>query len=241
MSIDTLTTKLNIELIGEVNYYVAMGIYIMTAVILGGMVGSDRERKRKSAGFKTHMLICLGATLYTVIGTINASMATVADPSRISAQIVSGIGFLGAGAIIQSRKGIFGLTTAATIWVVAAIGVAIGSGYPISAFLFTVTILLVLKFLDPFYKIVSNNDNFHIELVGKGKGIHLEPFISSKKYKIYHYDFIYDETEKNYVAHYYLSIHPKDIDNLLKKLRDISTVDNVSHQHIYDIPDFDDH
>lgn len=240
MGIDTLNTTLTVELIGELGYYPAMGLYILTAALLGGMVGSDRERKRKSAGFKTHMLICLGATLYTAIGILNSASTPVADPSRLSAQIVSGIGFLGAGAIIQSRRGIFGLTTAATIWVVAAIGVAIGSGYPFSAALFTITALTILKFLDPFYKILSGNDNFHIELKGMGKAPHLEPFISARKYKIYHYDFIHNENENTYLAHYYINLHPKDIDSLIKKLSNMETTVKIEHQHIYEIPDFDD-
>jgi putative Mg2+ transporter-C (MgtC) family protein len=112
-------------------YY--FGPRIFFALFCGGLIGLERELKHKAAGLKTNMLICLGAMLYTCMSIIIAgSYAEVGhygDPSRVAAQIVSGIGFLGGGAILQSRGSIVGLTTAATIWVVAAIGVCIGAGF----------------------------------------------------------------------------------------------------------------
>ena len=109
------------------------GPKIVFAIICGGIVGLERELKNKPAGIKTNILICIGATLYTsislVISTANASHGYYGDPARLAAQIIPGIGFLGGGTIIQSRGTILGLTTAATIWVVAAIGVAIGIGH----------------------------------------------------------------------------------------------------------------
>ncbi len=132
-----------------------IGVKVMSAIICGGLIGLEREIKNKPAGIKTNILICLGAALYTIISILipgdAATVGTTAmkgDPGRIAAQIVSGIGFLGAGAIMQSRASIHGLTTAATIWIVAAIGVCIGAGYPVVAFLFTLTVLFTLLAID---------------------------------------------------------------------------------------------
>ncbi|MCF8060355.1 MAG: MgtC/SapB family protein, partial [Bacteriovoracaceae bacterium] len=123
-----MVSTIELELLGEVPVYVGVGIQILSAIFFGGMVGYDREKKMKAAGLKTNILICLGATLYTVISLLHVRGFTGGpiDPNRVGAQIVSGIGFLGAGAIIQGRGSVIGMTTAATIWVVAAIGYTIG-------------------------------------------------------------------------------------------------------------------
>jgi putative Mg2+ transporter-C (MgtC) family protein len=106
---------------------------LAVAALLGGLVGLDRETSGKPAGLRTNMLICVGAALLTELSIAVARSwdppgPAIADPGRIAAQIVSGVGFLGAGTIIQSRHGIRGLTTAASLWVVAAIGMAAGAG-----------------------------------------------------------------------------------------------------------------
>ena len=161
-----------IEFFGEVSIYVGIGIQVLMALFLGGLVGYDREKKLKSAGIKTNILICLGAALYTSIGMLIAvGAAGMADPNRIAAQIVSGIGFLGAGAIIQGKGSVIGMTTAATIWVVAAIGFTIGAGYPSTAAFFTLTVLIVLKLISPIYKFMENEkdyDYFQMDVLSKG-------------------------------------------------------------------------
>jgi putative Mg2+ transporter-C (MgtC) family protein len=101
------------------------------AVVLGGIIGFEREIAGKPAGLRTNILICIGAALLmdvsTRIGLVDGHR--VGDPARIAAQIVSGVGFLGAGTIMQSQGMVTGLTSAATIWVVAAIGMTVGAGY----------------------------------------------------------------------------------------------------------------
>jgi putative Mg2+ transporter-C (MgtC) family protein len=120
---------------------------LLLATILGGAIGWEREQSGKPAGLRTNMLICLGATLLTDLSIrVSAWAPGSADPGRIAAQIVSGMGFLGAGTIIQARGHVTGLTTAATLWIVAAIGMAIGFGALIEA---TGTTLLVLVVLIP--------------------------------------------------------------------------------------------
>lgn len=139
------------------------------AIICGGIIGLERELKNKPAGIKTNILICLGSTLYTTVSLlISQSFVDTGyhgDPARIAAQIVSGIGFLGAGAIMQSRASILGLTTAATIWVVAAIGMCIGSGYPVVSFVFTVTVLFTLLAIDRIeQKFIGRSGAFALEI-----------------------------------------------------------------------------
>lgn len=128
---------------------------LLLAVVLGGVVGLDRETTGKPAGFRTNILICVGATLLMEISIEMAHMFPgqpnlpyAGDPGRIAAQVVSGIGFLGAGTIIQSRHGVRGLTTAATIWVVAAIGLATGAGRYAVAVSSTFIVLATLRLLD---------------------------------------------------------------------------------------------
>src|SRR5690606_20701466 len=113
--------------------WLPVGFRVLTAIICGGIIGLEREWKHKPAGLRTNILICLGATLYTTLSlliTQHAPPGMMADPGRLAAQVVVGIGFLGGGMIIQAGGAVTGLTSAATVWVVAAIGVCIGLGYP---------------------------------------------------------------------------------------------------------------
>jgi putative Mg2+ transporter-C (MgtC) family protein len=101
---------------------------------LGGIIGIERQMRDKPAGLRTNILICVGSTLFMSISTQVAEVLG-GDPTRIAAQIISGIGFLGAGAVLQSHGFVMGLTTAATIWVVAGVGMALGSGmYVVAVF-----------------------------------------------------------------------------------------------------------
>jgi putative Mg2+ transporter-C (MgtC) family protein len=100
------------------------------AVLCGGWVGSERERRDKPAGLRTMALVALGATVFTMVGF--AFTSNTGDSGRVAAQIVAGIGFLGAGVLMRGSTGVQGMTTAATIWIVAAIGMAIGAGFPLA-------------------------------------------------------------------------------------------------------------
>lgn len=121
------------------------------AALVGGLVGLEREIRRQSAGLRTHILICLGAALLTLLSIWMAQTLGhgLSDPTRIAAQIVSGIGFLGAGAIMKIGNNTKGLTTAASIWGVAALGMAIGAGMWIPALAAMVLILVALTLLEP--------------------------------------------------------------------------------------------
>lgn len=124
---------------------------IVVAAALGGAVGIERELRDHDAGFRTHMLVSIGSALFTIISAygfheflVGGGTIVRADPTRIAAQVVTGIGFLGAGAIIRQGLSVRGLTTAATLWVVAAIGMAAGAGYYGGALITTGVVLVSL-------------------------------------------------------------------------------------------------
>ena len=124
---------------------------VSIAAGLGGAVGFERELREREAGLRTHLVVCVGSALFTLVSAygfhdflVNGGSVVRADPTRIAAQIVSGIGFLGAGAIIRQGLSVRGLTTAATLWLVAAIGMACGAGYYDAAIIATGIALVTL-------------------------------------------------------------------------------------------------
>jgi putative Mg2+ transporter-C (MgtC) family protein len=120
---------------------------LLLSVLFGGAIGYVREITKKAAGLRTHTLVCLGSCLFTITSVFISQGITAGDPSRIAASVVTGIGFIGAGTIFVSQGSVKGLTTAASIWVCAAIGVAVGTGmYLISSFA-TILALLVIQLL----------------------------------------------------------------------------------------------
>jgi putative Mg2+ transporter-C (MgtC) family protein len=134
---------------------VELSLRLLGAALLGGVIGLEREVRDQPAGFRTHMLVALGACLFTLISAYGFREVLADDPqarfdpTRIAAQIVTGIGFLGAGAILRSGMSVRGLTTAASLWVVAAVGLAAGAGAYVLAGATTVITLLALLVLRP--------------------------------------------------------------------------------------------
>lgn len=133
---------------------VEMLLRLLTAAALGSLIGFERERLLWAAGIRTHMLVCVGSCLIMIVSqygfsSILTEKNVVLDPSRIAAQVVSGIGFLGAGAILARGEIVKGLTTAASIWTVAAVGLAVGGGLYLAASTSTVIILIILAGIKP--------------------------------------------------------------------------------------------
>jgi putative Mg2+ transporter-C (MgtC) family protein len=127
---------------------------LLTAALLGALLGFERELRNKSAGLRTNILIAIGSALFTLMSYEFAAEGN-GDPGRVAAQIVTGIGFLGAGAIIQTRGNVQGLTTAATVWVNAAVGVAAGGGEYHLAFIATAITLAALLVLMPLERMID--------------------------------------------------------------------------------------
>jgi putative Mg2+ transporter-C (MgtC) family protein len=129
-------------------------IRLLLAAFLGSVIGFERERLLWAAGIRTHMVVCVGACLIMIVSAFGfgdslTSNNVVLDPSRVAAQVVSGIGFLGAGAILARGEIVRGLTTAASIWTVAAIGLAVGGGLYFAAGISTAVIIVILAGIKP--------------------------------------------------------------------------------------------
>jgi len=115
---------------------------ILVAALFGGIIGYEREIKTKPAGLRTHILVCLGSTIFTVL---SLEAFPGADTARVAAYIIAGIGFIGAGTVIQTKEKITGLTTAASLWITASIGMAIGTGFYVLGAIATVISYLTLR------------------------------------------------------------------------------------------------
>lgn len=189
---------------------------LFMAVIIGGVIGYERQNKNRPAGFRTHILVCLGATVISIIQCFNVNDAikiVQADPAmanvlkvdmqRLGAQVISGIGFLGAGTIIHEKGSIKGLTTAASLWVVACIGLGIGMGYYFLAGISTVTTVLVLGILKKFekkYMTPYNTVTLQIEHLNDKIVYHdISQFFNNRNIKILRVDFSVNEEEENEV------------------------------------------
>src|ERR1700694_1580370 len=128
--------------------YAAFGLRLVVALVLGLVLGIEREFRGHPAGIKTMGLISLGACMFTALGLL-PEFGTRVDPTRIAAQIVTGVGFLGAGAIMRQGSDVHGLTTAASIWVAASLGMAVGFGYYIIAVFTTFLVIVMLVAIRP--------------------------------------------------------------------------------------------
>lgn len=137
---------------------------LVLASILGGLIGLDRESTNRPAGLRTHILVSIGSALMMLVSVDNSKYG--ADSSRIAAQVVSGIGFLGAGTIMRTGTNIEGLTTAASLWVCAGIGLATGNGYYLGAVVTTLIVLYFLRNSKTFEKTLLKNTFKNIEIIG---------------------------------------------------------------------------
>jgi putative Mg2+ transporter-C (MgtC) family protein len=149
-------------------------IKLLLALLIGGLIGAEREFRDKAAGFRTNIFICVGATLFTIFSIKLGGR----DPVRIAASIVSGVGFIGAGAILRGEGRVVGLTTASTIWLVAALGMGIGGGHYLFAGVATGVALVVL-WIFPLVEVwigrLGEMRIYHIVCsVGQGRSAQLE-------------------------------------------------------------------
>ncbi|OGC05535.1 hypothetical protein A3H38_06105 [candidate division WOR-1 bacterium RIFCSPLOWO2_02_FULL_46_20] len=133
---------------------------LLIAFLLGGAIGWLREKEGKSAGLRTHILVAVGSALFMLLSGQMTAISGLADPGRIAAGVVTGIGFLGAGCILQAQGSIKGITTAASVWITAAIGIATGVGFYLGAIATTIIAVITLELLGKVErKIIKSKDS----------------------------------------------------------------------------------
>lgn len=120
----------------------AMLVRLLFATFLGMIIGYEREVAKRPAGLRTHMLVCMGSAIFTVLSFVGFPGA---DPARVASYVVMGIGFIGAGTVLQTRNKVVGLTTAASLWITASIGMLVGTGYYLLAFISAILVFVILK------------------------------------------------------------------------------------------------
>jgi len=142
---------------------------LILAVALGGLIGFERESSQKPAGFRTNILICLGSTMMMIFSQLllEGKEASGSDMTRIAAGVITGMGFIGAGTIIQAKGSVIGLTSAATLWAVAGLGLVIGGGYYIVALIFTGIIILTLAIFRQLESQYLKRELYHYHLKTK--------------------------------------------------------------------------
>jgi len=179
------------------------------AVLLGGIIGLERGLKRRPAGMRTYMLVCLGSTLVMITNEYMSTVFAVGDPARMGAQVISGIGFLGAGTIIITRdRQVRGLTTAAGLWASACMGLAIGVGFYSGAVIGTVFIIFittVMHRLDTELVRKSRSIDVYLEVLDSSNVYRFLDYIRESGMKITHMDIVkpkYDRDKKSQTAMY---------------------------------------
>lgn len=224
----------------ELDHFEIIG-RVLASIILGSAIGYEREIKGHHAGLRTHILVCVGSTLFALVQT-QATYTTVkmalenpdllqilnTDLTRMTAQIVSGIGFLGAGTIIVTKKSVTGLTTAASIWAIASLGIAVGMGYYFIAFTGCIIILLVLRLIRKLFRI---QDFKKIEVryfQRKETEKKIKNYFEQNKINVMDLDYSVDshEEDKNvYLMVYTLSL-PDEVTTttIVENLTDLSTI-----------------
>lgn len=175
------------------------------AAVCSAIIGFDRERKSRPAGLRTHIIVCVSSTLVMFTGIILKNMYMSSspniDPARLAAQILSGIGFLGAGTIIKGKDNVHGLTTAATLWSVACIGIAIGAGLIIEGVVATLVVMLVLRVIAKLEKVILHSRRIY-DLMIKFSGplsnlSEVNKILTSNKYRMLSSRILYDNQEED--------------------------------------------
>ena len=185
---------------------------LFLAMIFGGIIGLEREIGNRPAGFRTHTLVCMGSTLVMLTSEYILDIYhSVTDPGRLGAQVISGIGFLGAGTIIKDGSRIRGLTTAASLWVVACIGLAIGVGFYWGAMLATLFSYIILVLLKKFENHISGVKEYEIHVdIRNDQVVQITNVIAALNIKIKHINM--DPGEEEFTRAYFKVVFPPGMD-----------------------------
>lgn len=209
---------------------------LLAATILGGAIGIERERRERAAGFRTHALVCVASALMMIVSTYGfpEEFGEVLDPARIAAQVVSGIGFLGAGVIILRKNTVRGLTTAASIWAVSGVGLAVGGGLYVAGTAGAAFMLLIQAGLSPVERrLFAHHSRRHRILMNVPHSTTVFPQIrriaaSSPGFRLLSLDFDFDEKAGADVVEMTLEVRkPDDILELLGQFREIEGVKHL--------------
>jgi putative Mg2+ transporter-C (MgtC) family protein len=216
-----------------------MVLRLLIAAVLGSVIGADRERLIWAAGLRTHMLVSVGACLFMIVSAFGFSdilgaKNVILDPSRIAAQVVSGIGFLGAGSILLRGDVIRGLTTAASLWTVAAIGLAVGGGLYIEAVVATAVILIILRLVKPLEQHLQARSHTHeIRFStehGKMSAAALDAALGYRAKRISRYVAKANEDGRETVTITLNRLTHEDIDDIVRALQAMPHVSDVERQ-----------
>lgn len=211
-----------VEFLHELNVYTVI-IRLLAAMLLGGCVGIEREKYRRPAGFRTHILVCIGACMTSMMGIyIVNELGMTGDPARLAAQVISGLGFLGVGTIlVKGRDHIVGLTTAAGLWATGVIGIACGYGFYIGAIACTIIMM------------ISTIGFFHFESDKRERKKSLEVYIEIED--AHSLNKIIREIEEKFKGHNFLVVSPR---SALKNAVGIEVTFPISEEENYmDLPD----
>ena len=199
---------------------------LILAAILGAVIGIEREIKNRAAGFRTHIIVSVGACLIMFIGIDGIgkfSSDTARDTARIAGQVISGIGFLGAGTILQKKNAVTGLTTAATLWLSAAIGLAVGIGYYEGAIIATVICLVTLISLNKISDLINKKTIKSYSMIFDAYNFNQDSFYeftSKEGVEIRKLDIIDEEMDDKSMIEVTFSFNKNyDIDGFFKKLK----------------------
>jgi len=206
-------------------------IKLVLAAILGGLIGLDREYSKRPAGLRTHMLVTLGSAIFMLINLQLVSIYPHIDPGRYGAQVISGIGFLGAGTIIKKGPTISGLTTAAGLWAAAAVGLSVGSGYYVLAIIATVVILIILRtfsFVESKFKYAHKYTSLYIETTDDPDIMkNLSTIFDSCSFDIEDFSSKYNSQKGHYI-NVKLSCKPEECNDLIDELSKNSKIKKIS-------------
>jgi putative Mg2+ transporter-C (MgtC) family protein len=214
--------------------YLDMLLRLGVATLLGALVGLERERLERAAGFRTHALVCVASALIMVVSIFGFPQSEVLDPSRIAAQVVSGIGFLGAGVIIFRRNTVRGLTTAASLWAVSGVGLAVGAGLYVPATVGTFFMLLIQAGMRPieayFFKHEAQRQRLLIETTNVSRLLDQVPVISTRhNMRVQSMQFERDSQNETDVVE--LTVRLEGLKDRVAVVRDLQEIDGVIRVH----------
>lgn len=198
--------------VSQSDFYLSMVLRLVVACILGGIIGFEREHVHRPAGLRTHILVCVGSALVMVTSEYiyyHYSSKVNVDPARLGAQVISGIGFLGAGTIIKEGISVKGLTTAASLWAVSCVGIAVGIGFYAGAIIATIIIFLILVVIKKSQGKISTQKSTRLFIhtrIKRGEVNELSGIIQDMGIKIKKTDFVSSETDGEMVIRFTLDI-----------------------------------